>query len=76
MLTHPNCGCLLYDKCFIFVLSGVAITDLRGGCNEGTADVPLLEESEETVNNKIVRLMGHVNDKITKWTASQLNYLR
>ena len=56
---------------FCIRLSGVAITDLRGSCNESTADVPLLEESEETVNNNIVcRLMGHVNDKITTWTAS------
>ena len=47
---------------FYIRLSGVAITDLRSSCNEGTADVPLLEESEETVNNNVVRLMGHVND--------------
>ena len=55
---------------FYICLSGVAITDLRDSCNEGTGDVRLLEESEETVNNNIVRLMGHVNDKITTWTAS------
>ena len=55
---------------FSIRLSGVAITDLRGSCNEGAADVPLLEDSEETVNNNIVRLLGHVNDKITTWTAS------
>ena len=61
---------------FYIRLSGVAITELRGSCNEGTADVPLLEESKETVNNNIVRLKGHVNDKITTWTAFYLNYLR
>ena len=37
----------------------VVISDLLGSCNEGTTDVPLLEEGEETVNNNIVRLLLH-----------------
>ena len=41
----------------------VVISDWLGSCNEGTANVPLLEEGEETVNNNIVRLLGHANDK-------------
>ena len=47
----------------------VVISGLLGSCNEGTANVPLLEEGEETVNNNIVRLLGHANDKITTWQA-------
>ena len=44
------------------------ISDLLCSCNEGTADVPLLEEGEDwTVKNNIVRLLGHTNDKITTW---------
>ena len=43
----------------------VVCTDFVGGrFNEGTADAPLLEEGEKTVNNNIVRLVGHANDKI------------
>ena len=46
------------------------ISDLLRSCNEGTADVPLLEEGEDsTVKNNIVRLLGHANDKITTWQA-------
>lgn len=46
------------------------ISDLLRSCNEGTADVPLLEEGEDwTVKNNIVRLLGHTNDKITTWQA-------
>ena len=46
------------------------ISDLLRNCNEGTADVPLLEEGEDwTVNNNIVRLLGHANHKITAWQA-------
>ena len=48
---------------FAFVFS-----DLLRSCNEGTADVPLLEEGEDwTVKTNIVRLLGHANDKITTW---------
>ena len=48
----------------------VVISDLLGSCNEGIADVPLLEEGEDwTVKNNIVRLLGHANDKITTWQA-------
>ena len=43
----------------------VVCTDFVGGrFNEDTADAPLLEEGEKTVNNNIVRLVGHANDKI------------
>ena len=52
----------------------VVISDLLGSCNEGTADVPLLKEGDETVKNNIVRLMGHVNEKTT--TCKAINYLR
>lgn len=46
------------------------ISDLLRSCNEGTADVPLLEEGEDwTVKNNIIRLLEHANDKITTWQA-------
>ena len=48
----------------------VFISDLLGSCNEGAADVPLLEEGEGwTVKNNIVRLLGHANVKTTTWQA-------
>ena len=51
----------LTENDFVAVVS----TDLLGGrFNEDTADAPLLEEGEKTVNNNIVRLVGHPNDKI------------
>ena len=52
----------------------LVISDLLDSGNEGMAGIPLLEEDEETVKNDIVRLMGHVNDKIT--TCKAINYLR
>ena len=46
------------------------ISDLLRSCNEGTADVPLLEEGEDwTVKNNIVWLLEHADDKITTWKA-------
>ena len=37
----------------------VVISDLLGSCNEGTADVPLLEEGEDwTVKNKHCQVIG------------------
>ena len=46
------------------------ISDLLRSCNEGTADVPLLEEGEDwTVKNNIARLLEHADDKITTWQA-------
>ena len=46
------------------------ISDLLRSCNEGTADVPLLEEGEDwTVKNNIVSLLEHADDKITTWQA-------
>ena len=51
----------LTENDFVAVVS----TDLLGGrFNEDTADAPLLEEGEKTVNNNIVRLVGHPNYKI------------
>ena len=51
----------LTENDFVAVVS----TDLLGGrFNEDTADAPLLEEGEKTVNNNSVRLVGYDNDKI------------
>ena len=51
----------LSENDFVAVVS----TDLLGGrFNKDTTDAPLLEEGQKTVNNNIVRLVGHADDKI------------